>query len=733
MSSPASTQSQPAAAPRRAWRDAWRAWAQTDGLAWIYLAKALCAAFLALGVSMALDLPAPKTAMTTVFIVMQPQSGPVLAKSFYRLAGTFIGLIVTVALVGLFAQQPELFLLSVALWIALCTAGAARNRNFRSYGFVLAGYTAALIGLPSSQAPDTTFMTATTRVSAIVIGILSAGFVSALVFPRHTSEQMRDTVRKRFSAFVEYVSATLAGKLDRAQIEKVQTGFAASVVGFEAQRSTAVFEQPELRLRAGRLARLNSEFMAASSRYHALHQLMNRLRASSPQAVAALEPYFREIAPLLVHDGAPIRTAAEATHVEAQLSGYREALPRRVRAQRAQLETEPGFPLLDFDTATELLYRFITDLHDYAATYASLSTSTHERERWIERYEPHTNLTASVIAGLRAAVILLLAGAFWIVTAWPSGLMLTLNTATICALVSSSPQPARTAAQMTWGTALAVLAGFVVEFWVYPHIDGFVLLCAMLTPFLAFGVWLSLKTKHAGAGMGYLIFFCFLAGPDLVTHYDPAGFMNDALALVLSMLIATIAFAVLFPPTAPWLKRRLFADLREQVVLACGARLADARGRFDSRTRDLMFQAHTLSADQPDTQRDALRWMFAVLEVGHAVLDLRHELAGLPRDPAYGAETAWRRAIESARAALAALFRAPQAEHFATAFASIDTAIAQTRQTLTELAPPRDERRRLQRILSQLHFIRSALLDPDSPLAAFDRERSAPAQPGAAS
>ncbi|MGE8490543.1 MAG: FUSC family protein, partial [Paraburkholderia nemoris] len=50
-------------------------WARNDGLTWIYLFKALAACFLALGVAMKLDLPQPRTAMTTVFIVMQPQSG----------------------------------------------------------------------------------------------------------------------------------------------------------------------------------------------------------------------------------------------------------------------------------------------------------------------------------------------------------------------------------------------------------------------------------------------------------------------------------------------------------------------------------------------------------------------------------------------------------------------------------------------------------------------------------
>ena len=83
--------------------------------------------------------------------------------------------------------------------------------------------------------------------------------------------------------------------------------------------------------------------------------------------------------------------AADAAHAAAQLDAYKAALPKRVRATRAELEPHPDAPLLEFDTAAELLYRFIDDLHAYAATYASLAVDTHEREHWIERYVPKTN------------------------------------------------------------------------------------------------------------------------------------------------------------------------------------------------------------------------------------------------------------------------------------------------------------------------------------------------------
>jgi hypothetical protein len=171
-------------------------WARTDGLAWIHVFKTVSAALLALLIAMRLDLPQPRTAMTTVFIVMLPQSGMVIAKSFYRLCGTMVGLIVMLVLVALFSQQRVLFLSSTAVWVGICTAGAARNRHFKSYGFVLAGYTAALIGIPAAQQPDGAFLSAMTRAVEVTLGIACSGAVSALVFPQYAGEQIRTTIRE---------------------------------------------------------------------------------------------------------------------------------------------------------------------------------------------------------------------------------------------------------------------------------------------------------------------------------------------------------------------------------------------------------------------------------------------------------------------------------------------------------------------------------------------------------
>jgi uncharacterized membrane protein YccC len=108
--------------------------------------------------------------------------------------------------------------------------------------------------------------------------------------------------------------------------------------------------------------------------------------------------------------------------------------------------------------------------------------------------------------------------------------------------------------------------GMLAIYGVFPHIDGFPLLCVALTPFLLLGVFMTTRPALAGYGVGYCIFFCFLAGPDNVIHYDPTSFINDAMALVLSMLVSSAAFAVLLPPSTAFTlrERRARSDVPDQ-------------------------------------------------------------------------------------------------------------------------------------------------------------------------
>ncbi|MFL1528374.1 FUSC family protein [Pseudomonas sp. O230] len=703
------------------WRRGFYDWARSDGVTWVYIFKVLFAAFLTLWLAMRLELPQPRTAMITVFIVMQPQSGQVFAKSFYRFLGTLTGSAVMVALIALFAQNTELFLGSLAIWVGICSAGAARYRNFRAYGFVLAGYTAAMVGLPALAHPDGAFMAAVWRVLEISLGILCATVVSAAILPQTASAAMRNALYQRFGVFALFVTDGLRGRSKRDAFEASNVRFIAEAVGLEGLRSVTVFEDPHMRRRNGRLSRLNSEFMGITTRFNALHQLLERLRSSgADHVVAAIKPGLQDLAEVLDGFSGRALTSPDAARLVSALSAYKEALPARVRSLRATFEERQPSDAerLDFHTAYELLYRFVDDLHGYAQTHASLADHSHAREQWDEPFTPQTNWMASAASGIRAAFILVVLGSYWVATAWPSGATMTLIAAATVGLSAATPNPKRMAFQMACGTFLGALIGFVEMFFIFPRIDGFPLLCVMLAPVIVLGSFLTSRPQYAGVGLGLLIFFSTGSVPDNLTVYNPYAFINDYIAMVLGMLVCAAAGAIILPPNSRWLWRRLEQDLRGQVVYAISGKLKGLASSFESRTRDLLHQAYGLAAGQPQVQRDLLRWMFVVLEVGHAIIELRKEQAILPVHPAYAESQPWRQAIRVMGRSLVRLFLQPGQSNLQRCLIAVDHAISRVQATDEPFAPHFDTSA-LRRVKSYLHFIRTSLLDPQSPLAAY--------------
>ncbi|MCO7569681.1 FUSC family protein [Pseudomonas chlororaphis] len=703
------------------WRRGFFDWARSDGVTWVYIFKVLAAAFLTLWLAMRLELPQPRTAMITVFIVMQPQSGQVFAKSFYRFLGTLTGSAVMVALIALFAQNTELFLGSLAIWVGICSVGAARYRNFRAYGFVLAGYTAAMVGLPALAHPEGAFMAAVWRVLEISLGILCSTLVSAAILPQTASAAMRNALYQRFGVFALFVTDGLRGRSQRDSFETSNVRFIAEAVGLEGLRSVTVFEDPHMRRRNGRLSRLNSEFMGITTRFNALHQLLERLRSSgADHVVAAIKPGLYDLAELLDGFSGRALTSPDAARLATALAAYKAELPARVRSLRAAFqESGPSdAEQLDFHTAYELLYRFVDEMHSYAQTHASLADHRHERERWDEPYTPQTNWLACAASGIRAAFVLVVLGSYWVATAWPSGATMTLIAAATIGLSAATPNPKRMAFQMACGTLIGALVGFVEMFFVFPWIDGFPLLCLMLAPVIVLGSFLASRPKYAGVGLGLLIFFSTGSVPDNLTVYNPYTFINDYIAMVMGMLVCAAAGAIILPPNSRWLWRRLEQDLRGQVVYAISGKLKGLASSFESRTRDLLHQAYGLAVGQPKVQSELLRWMFVVLEVGHAIIELRKEQAILPVHPAYAESQPWRQAIRVMGRSLVRLFLQPSQSNLERGLIAVDHAISRVQATDEPFAPHFDTSA-LRRVKSYLHFIRTSLLDPQSPLAAY--------------
>ena len=219
----------------------------------IFAAKTTASGLIALLIAFTFNLDQPLWALLTVFIVSQAQqSGPVLAKSFYRVVGTLGGAAVALLLVAFFAQERVLFLGTLAIWIGLCTFGSQYARNFSAYAFVLSGYTAAIVDVPGALDANNAFYIATARVTEICLGIIVAAAVNRIVLPSSAVAALWQSVAAARQALADHVTGLVAGDAGKSTASLVTRAIA-----IENERASAIFEDRELRSRSGSLRLLN--------------------------------------------------------------------------------------------------------------------------------------------------------------------------------------------------------------------------------------------------------------------------------------------------------------------------------------------------------------------------------------------------------------------------------------------------------------------------------------------
>ena len=666
-----------------------------ESRAWLFVAKSLLAMYATAWLAMWLKLEQPSTAMITVAVVMHPHSGMVLAKSFYRALGTLAGSLFGLALIALFPQQRELFFLTLSLWLALCAGGATLYRNFMAYGFVLAGYTAAIVALPAIGHPLDVFDSAVMRVSEVLLGILVAAVFSDLLLPQRLRVVLRQSARSQFAHFIDFVRESTGGVLPRVRMEQAHLESVRAAVHLEDLRASVIFEDPEVRTRSARMRLLNQRYMAAATSFQSLHHLINRLQRGRDAVAQALIALYRPIGQAL---SVPAPEQHEPSILTRRLRACTQTLPAHAAALREPFD-EPA-ARLEFDTGAALVLRFADELSDFTAAEASLRTGNLRGSVERVHFRRGNDLAGAAVAVLRTFLTMIVLAAFWLASGWAFGGSAMLLATIFAGLLAASPNPVASAARTLYGYAGGMAAGFVAVFFLLPGSDGFAMLIGATAGLLLIGPYLTTRDTLPGVGAGYTLGFVYILALKNPMVYDPTHFLNDMIAQLAGLGLSGVAFMVLPGVTGTqWQRRRQLRLLRAQVTLAASAPLEGLAWRFESVSRDLLQQvvAHTRPAS--DESRHLLAWSLAVQESGRAVIELRQDLSGgeLPAD----ARAAATRALD----AVATLYRAPDATRWQVADAAVLDAIHAT---------PRGAS-----VRRHLYQLRSALRDEESPLVAY--------------
>ncbi|WP_260428233.1 FUSC family protein [Burkholderia sp. Bp9031] len=667
---------------------------RTDGTRLIHVAKTTIAVVLATGVSMRLELAAPRTAMVTVVILMMHQhSGMVMARGFYRGVGMLVGNLAAIVLIGTFPQERVLFLTALVLWIGCCTWGAAYFRNYQSYGFVLAGYATCIAAIPSIDRPYDIIANVVTGLSEVSIGILSASLVSALILPRHVSAVLMKTGEDHYADFIGFVRAALTQNLQVDEQNRHYLKLVAARAQLENLRSAAVFEDPDLRARNGIMTHMAGQFLDAAARFHALHQYRARLaRIADSQVSRFITTYCDEVARAL-----PVDDPGQSFDLRATMR-LAEAIDRAIAQLPNDTAHAPSSTVPDSSRATmtglSLLRQALGSLRAYLADFIvlrlpsrPLSDASSVTMRPV-RAPTAANRMVSAAAGLRAVVAVSAVSLFWIASGWSGAAGAVVSVTIASALYSIMPAPAEATRQVALGCTMAWLASLYFNFVLMPGLDGFAPLAAALALFVAVGSYLNTFASTAAFGLGFSIYFCFLANVTNPGVYAPAATLDAGFSSILGIVAASLAYSVVAPYRGDWATGRYLRQLRRLVsVDACFGDLAGLMPRFDAGVRDFMLQIGTRPATGRLSQHELFAWTFASLEIGRSVVDLRTaSAAGSPSGE-------WRARERALCTSISQLFEQPShetllaAERAATdALATLDRGSADARHAVPHLA-----------------------------------------------
>lgn len=697
-------------------QSATRDWLREDAPILGYLLKVLLASLFAMWLSLKFELDQPRTAMLTVAIVMQSRSGMVFAKSYYRLLGTSVGIIISLILVALFAQERVLFLLSMAIWIGLCTAGSMVYRNHQSYGFVLAGYTLCIVGLPAAVTPELTFNIAVTRISEILIGLISATMVSDLIFPQRVWDLIQVKVRQRFSDFCDLLRTTAQNADGNKHSKQVLLRFIADIYSLESFRASAIMENDGTRQNRLRISEMNSEFMMVSTTFHALEELLRRQKNGGHPAVRnALLALYSHLSDAVTLSGKSARNEHEAVAVAQQLCTYSNNFNLHLSTHRKLLpQNLHDRALLDFETGTELLQRLIDELYAYALTYSSLSndeTQSAPKEMMAPpKLAMHFDPLAVALAGVRGALTLSIMTALWLFTDWRSGVeAITIGVIT-STLFATSTSPNRTIKQFMMGAIIGTIAAYICNFHLLTQAQGFWMLALAVTPTILFASWITTKSTIAVVGSGIFIVFLMHTGFNSGYNANPVSFINDAIADLLAVLVSSLMYGLIDISSSKWSRQRIANSLRGLIVTACRGTIK--RNQLENAAFDLVQRAGSAQRIAEEQDRLVIDWLLSTLEIGHAVIVLR-ELGTEVTHPYFTKHLTI--SLES----IAELYAAPSEALRMKALSAIDSAIEQlSTDTSIALAIQESGTGLGRQLLTGLHFIHSALLDQESVLVA---------------
>lgn len=304
-----------------------------------------------------LRLPNPTWCIFTVVVLMMAQYvGAIAEKAVLRAAGTIVGALLGVFLIGNFASEPGVVI--VASFAIAAFGTMMFGGNWYPYAFFLAALTTLVVVGSTMEAPQRAWPVAAARIQEIILGILVSTVVTSVVWPRYArvefAQKFRATLREAGQVVAGRGRRLLATDDPAPDLTTVELGFSTRMNALRlllryGQRESTYF-RAKLPVRRRMTAALGALFEAAES-------LGQQLPADS---------IYRELI------GGELRAAIDAVEAEIRTLAESDEITARENHDLSRAITALATKLRDLREAGATRAVPIDEAMDLASHYTAL-------------------------------------------------------------------------------------------------------------------------------------------------------------------------------------------------------------------------------------------------------------------------------------------------------------------------------------------------------------------------
>ncbi|MCM1960198.1 FUSC family protein [Acinetobacter modestus] len=502
----------------------------------IFACKTFVAGMLALFISFELDLINPMWSIGTVMIIANPYSGMVSSKCVYRLIGTVAGAVIALLLTPHFINTPWLFTVILSLWVGFALYVSLLDRTPRSYVFMLAGYSTAMIVYNAITYIDTynIFDIAVARVLEISVGVVSSAVVSATFFPVHVGAMIKQRVNKTLNdleATFEKLIAVQETPENYTQVLSVITRDASDI---HALAVHLAYEKGELKGMTKPLQEMLHQVSLVVANLVALSQRVKQLEhLHLVNLVSHLDMLRQHTLTFLKQEKSLVPADLQTLPI-----GFEEDFAELI--SKATSEQEVVLAALKMDVrhfianilAVKLLWQQIQQGNKEIPIEITAITTKYP--------SLHRDHGIAIRGGISAVLITFIVTAAWILSGWKAGFMMAQMGAITACILTALDNPVPVLRIFIWGSIVSAGLVFLYAFGIFPHVTHFWQLALVLFP--VFLVAVTMMANQMLMPVGMVLGINTMMGLNLHNKYtmDAVSYLDSSFAMVLGVLVSLI-------------------------------------------------------------------------------------------------------------------------------------------------------------------------------------------------